>query len=329
MLYKRVRISLSLVFLMLTFLVLLLNIQNLYILSPFAYIIIAIAILKRMSLDSSVQPLFFISFLGILFLIFSGAFLDQFSRLFFCTFFYYAAGFFFLHVKKKPLTVDIVSFVLFAPGILFLTVFLIRNGDIDYKPIGLAVPLAFLAVLLVGRYKVISAIAGIAVFLTISYVLYPMFIYKKYGTLTNQTDTRVMLPLIRDSDTINVHNINAKVIVLDYWYTGCGACFRRFPDLEVMHKKYANDKEVLIAAVQIPFKNEPNAKLANEWIAAYSFPRFSTLLYEDSNPWQISKFPYVLIFDKHKKLRYKGMLITEDRPLVSNTYDLIEKLKKE
>jgi thiol-disulfide isomerase/thioredoxin len=156
-----------------------------------------------------------------------------------------------------------------------------------------------------------------------------MFIYKKYGTLTNQTDTRVMLPLIKGNDTVSVNSMNAKVVVLDYWYTGCGACFRRFPDLEVMHKKYANDKEVLIAAVQIPFKNEPNAKLANEWIAAYSFPRFSTLLYEDSNPWQISKFPYVLIFDKHKKLRYKGMLITEDRPLVSNTYDLIEKLKKE
>lgn len=90
-----------------------------------------------------------------------------------------------------------------------------------------------------------------------------------------------------------------KTIVLDFWNVSCGVCFRKFPYLDSLTRKYSNNKNVVFIAVNLPLKEEDSLKYkkVKELNAKYSF---ETVFADTAaaRRFQIDGVPKVLIMRK-------------------------------
>jgi thiol-disulfide isomerase/thioredoxin len=93
---------------------------------------------------------------------------------------------------------------------------------------------------------------------------YSLYIhYLNFGTLSGRvSETCPPFDLyMEDSTKVSNDSFNNKILVLDFWNTGCGVCFRKFPELEEKFLKYQGQK------VEILFIHDPDIlkKLKIQW----------------------------------------------------------------
>lgn len=59
-----------------------------------------------------------------------------------------------------------------------------------------------------------------------------------------------------DGSNIRSSELKNKIVLLDFWSTSCGICFRKFPILEAKYQQYRNDPSIQLFAVNIPVKKD-------------------------------------------------------------------------
>lgn len=98
-----------------------------------------------------------------------------------------------------------------------------------------------------------------------------------------------------------------KIVVLDFWNTGCPVCFRKFPKLQSLYDKYKNDTSVAIYALNIPWRND-TAGIAFTMIEkkGYTFPVAVGSKGTDSL-FSISGYPTVLII-RNDTILFRGSI---------------------
>jgi thiol-disulfide isomerase/thioredoxin len=57
-----------------------------------------------------------------------------------------------------------------------------------------------------------------------------------------------------DGNKINVDELKGKIVVLNFWFIGCGPCRKEIPELNTMAQAYANDPDVVFIAVALDQK---------------------------------------------------------------------------
>lgn len=121
-----------------------------------------------------------------------------------------------------------------------------------------------------------------------------------------------------------------KIVILDFWSTNCGICFKKFPELEKIYLEYKNNPNIEIYAVNVPLKNDNFNKTKKILDSiGYTFPKiYAKSAKEIDDLLKIHSFPHLLII-KNGIIRYDGMFETNKDVLVYNTKDEIEKLEKE
>jgi thiol-disulfide isomerase/thioredoxin len=60
-------------------------------------------------------------------------------------------------------------------------------------------------------------------------------------------------------DTVNLESVNAKVILIDFWYMGCGPCRESLPSMVRLYDKYRDSGLVIIG--MNPFDHQKQDKL--------------------------------------------------------------------
>lgn len=55
-------------------------------------------------------------------------------------------------------------------------------------------------------------------------------------------------------DRISNHTFKDKILVLDFWNTGCGICFKKFPILDSVQKSFKADSIIRFYAINIPME---------------------------------------------------------------------------
>ncbi|MBS1771552.1 MAG: TlpA family protein disulfide reductase [Bacteroidetes bacterium] len=296
---------------------------------PILYIILVDVLLSREINIRLLWMLFGASIVCLLINIFAGAFLLNYTRFFISAVSYYSVSVYFLEKKKVPFHLSFLTVI--APAILMFTLTVFQKNILISWPILFAPLIAFFFVVVTVRSKklILLSSCSLIAFVALAYVGYPNYIQAVFGKEQNNRDERVTLKLInQDNDTLNINSINAKVIVLDYWFTGCGVCYKKFPHLQELYLKYKDNKDVFIASVNIPFNSSRYDEYGNSQLKKYSFQKLKTLPAEQQR-WNIESFPTILIFDKHKNLRYSGQLSPNEYIMVNNTYKLVEQLLNE
>ncbi len=123
----------------------------------------------------------------------------------------------------------------------------------------------------------------------------------------------VSLELIDDQGNhINTErDLQSKIIVLDFWTSGCGVCFQKFSKFESVYKNYKHRSDIQFYAVKMPHEREALDR-GDHRTDPYSFPTVRTAKFrsELKEEWDIEYVPMVIIIDRQGRIAYQGDFCT-------------------
>ena len=129
-----------------------------------------------------------------------------------------------------------------------------------------------------------------------------------FGTYFLSVNEQVPSGLILKSnngDSLNYSHTD-KIIVLDFWNTGCGICFQKFPILQHQHDLYSKTNKIQFYAVNVPLKRDTigqgNAVFKS---LNYSVNNLNTLNIQTAVDLGVNYYPTVLIVYKNRII-YRG-----------------------
>lgn len=122
----------------------------------------------------------------------------------------------------------------------------------------------------------ITAIMLIATFFFQTRYIKPYVHYLNFHTstgLVNRPEPALWNMYTTAGGTISDNELKGKTIILDFWYTSCGVCFRKFPVLQQLYDSLGHRKDLAFYAVNIPWRRDTPG-MAMELIKerGYTFP---------------------------------------------------------
>lgn len=123
---------------------------------------------------------------------------------------------------------------------------------------------AFLYWSLKRPFNIIVAFLCVSIVALVSFKGYDLWSHKiNFGTFNGKVEASALPVKFEAFDEqknlILDDNFQNKLVLLDFWNTGCGVCFEKFPQLQAFYEKYRNDNSVMIFAVNKPFEEDkPN-----------------------------------------------------------------------
>ena len=213
--------------------------------------------------------------------------------------------------KWEKLLTFLTSIIIF-----FVIITLIEGFSIIAIPNIISIALAcILSFLFVRANKISSKVAIVTISLTLcsSYVFWAgdfWINYINYGTFRNEVQKKIesdigWTHMFANMDASDSAFSKDKIIILDFYITSCGVCFRKFPELQNLYDKYKADNRVSIFCVNIPMKTDGDG-LATKLIRDryYTFP---ILLANEKleSLMKITSYPTVLLI-QHDSIFYKG-----------------------
>lgn len=123
--------------------------------------------------------------------------------------------------------------------------------------------------------------------------------------------------------------IEDKIIVLDYWNSTCGACFKGFPKYEKIALLYKSNPKVEFYSLNIPIKRDTLGH-TKKMIEKYNY-KFSNLYAKSdslSKVMGIKKYPHLVIL-KDGKIRFNGALLMDRKVKFFHLKNEIDRLLHE
>lgn len=120
-------------------------------------------------------------------------------------------------------------------------------------------------------------------------------------------------------NTLTLESFKGKYLVLDCWYTYCGVCYEKFPQVQKLYDTYKDNPEVIIYAMHSRLENQKDKEDVKKGSSilqkrGYSFPCLSI---DMDNPvikeLGVNTYPTVLIFDKESNLIFRGRIEIADK----------------
>ncbi|MEZ4840366.1 MAG: TlpA disulfide reductase family protein [Flavobacteriaceae bacterium] len=180
-----------------------------------------------------------------------------------------------------------------------------------------------------NRRKLIIKILFPVLFIPIGGIFYPNWFnfYENKEARVNLNTPEIKLKT-EMKDDVRLDSIKNKIIVLDFWTTSCGVCFKKFPEYERVFLEYKDNPRVQFYAVNIPLKKETvdsNIAFANEKVN-YQFQNLYAESMTLADSLGFNAYPHLIIL-KNGNIRYSGKLITDTK--IYNIRREIDRLLKE
>jgi len=140
---------------------------------------------------------------------------------------------------------------------------------------------------------------------------YNLWLHKlNFGTFSGIVQNQAEIPNFqftdKDGKTITNMDFVGKYTILDFWNTGCGVCFREFPQFEEQYVKYRSNNNMAIYAVNIKLPRDKEG-ISFEIISerGYSFP---TLQGEEGvqKIFGVEVYPTVVVLNSAGAMIFRG-----------------------
>lgn len=153
-------------------------------------------------------------------------------------------------------------------------------------------------------------VAGLVFSLYMFFTGYDLWIHK----VNFKTFTGVVLEAVPEfklfdssNQVITRETFKHKIIVLDFWHTACGVCFKKFPILQQKYDKYKNINWIKFYAVNLPLKRDTvNQAINTIRKLKYTFPVLFVQSDSVVKAFNILSYPTTLIIDNGKSIVYRG-----------------------
>lgn len=175
--------------------------------------------------------------------------------------------------------------------------------------LGVAAGLAFTysrhAILRIGIVAFVLLVAG----WTISDG-YSMWLNRvNFGSFTGKVSIPAKPFVVSNSNGQEMTNrdLRGKVVVFDFWNTGCGVCFEKFPVLEEIATRFQNHQGIEFYAVNIPLKRDKAGYSRKIWQdLRYTVPSLFAPNLQTAETFGITAYPTTLIIKDGTTIIYKG-----------------------
>ncbi|WP_282036971.1 peroxiredoxin family protein [Saccharicrinis aurantiacus] len=161
--------------------------------------------------------------------------------------------------------------------------------------------------------QLISFLGGLVLALFMFFEGYNMFCNKiAYGSYTGKIETREgannFSLLNKNGELLDTDALRGKYVVLDFWHSHCGMCFRLFPEFENLYRDFAQADNVVFYSVNRMLDSETN-QTAFDIISDLGYT-FNTLVAEPSNPifeiLRVQTYPTLVILNPEGKHVFSG-----------------------
>ena len=160
--------------------------------------------------------------------------------------------------------------------------------------------------------NLITALLGCLIAVFMFFQGYDYWLHKlNFGTFTGKVEAYALPAKFEGFDEqkniIANENLSGKIILLDFWYTGCGVCFQKFPRVQAVYDKYKNDSSVAIFAVDKPVEeDQPNEAFEVIKKEGYSFPVVIAKDEELPEKFGVQGYPTTFVIDQKGMIVFKG-----------------------
>lgn len=256
--------------------------------------------------------------------------LNWINQLAICGMVYFVVGL--IYGKKLGLSRLLYGAITVLPFLAIYTVFVLRHALVHVYPIAFLPLVTISAGLQINKWhsngvirpKIIAAIStGFVIILLLGYLGMPNWLAYAFS---NKNHVKYPAPSIMlqrsDGSVFQLDDQRGKTLVLDFWNTGCGICFQKFPDFDKLKQKYAANPEIEFYAVNLIQRKQGLGqvkKVTDKF--SYGFDN----LYADSLASQqcrkllyIEAVPAMIIINKNAEVVYKGNMNTEKYIFIDN-----------
>jgi thiol-disulfide isomerase/thioredoxin len=251
---------------------------------------------------------------------------------------YFTAGL--LYHRKFVISRFLYGLIVVIPFVLIYTAHALIQHLVHVYPIAFWPPVAIVVGLLINKMhfnkvkKSSSIITFVLLIMFLGYLIIPNWlVYIHQSKYTVKQEVPEICFSTKDGASYCLNNQKGKVIVLDFWSTGCAVCFKKFPELEKMKEHYSNRDDLDIFAVNLLLRRDHidsiHQKAEN---LPYSFNHLFTL-YEQAKEirktLKINGVPTLVIIDKNSEILYVGGLNTKKHIILDNAYNIIDDALKD
>ena len=225
-----------------------------------------------------------------------------------------------------------LKYLFFVSSLPILLIFIFSGSINGFSRIWsyiIFIPISILTGIYLDKKKVILVITSLSVF----YFILGLFIYPNIFVYFNNKGSNIQKEYSKitlvDKENKPVFLNTDKVIVLDFWNTSCGICFKKFPEFEKYYLKYKNNSKVEFYSINVPLKRD-HLDITKKLVDSlnYKFPTLFSISKEESEKNGIYSYPHLLILKKGK-VRYSGPLITEKEIIINHIDTEISNLLNE
>ena len=113
------------------------------------------------------------------------------------------------------------------------------------------------------------------------------------------------------NDSTRLKDLEYKYIVLDFWNSSCGHCYKAFPIFQKLYDQYKQRNDVFIGSVFVKRKKNETYDTGDSILTKknYTFPTFATepksAFFQKSG---VRVFPTILILNEKRDIIYQGNL---------------------
>ncbi len=170
----------------------------------------------------------------------------------------------------------------------------------------------FLCWRLKSPLNILTTFLGCLIAVFMFYQGYDYWFHKlNFGTFTGKVEA-YNLPAKFEAfgeqkNLITEKDLNNKIVLLDFWYTRCGVCFEKFPQVQAVYSKYKNDSSVMILAVNKPIEEDkPNQAFNDIREEGHSFPVVITKDEYLAERFGVKGYPTTFVINTNGQIIYKG-----------------------
>ena len=230
---------------------------------------------------------------------------------------YFYLTLFAIKIFKEKLSV--ISIVVIVFGTMFLmqsyTIYLYSLGQISSAPIILIYCLGIISAFFYAKFK--QPINLLPFILSGCFIVFMFFQgwsfwihYRNFDTFTGKVSYNLPAKFEafdKQRNLIANNNFQNKLVLLDFWYSGCGVCFEKFPQLQAVYEKYRNDSSVMIFAVNKPIEEDkPNQAFEMIREEGHSFPVVVTKDEDLAEKFGVKGYPTTFVINRNGQIVYKG-----------------------
>ncbi|MCF8303779.1 MAG: TlpA family protein disulfide reductase [Bacteroidales bacterium] len=126
-----------------------------------------------------------------------------------------------------------------------------------------------------------------------------------------------------DGTVITPASIKGKVSLFYFWSTTCGVCYKKFPEVNKLYKKYKDHDNITFYTVNVNVQSRDTAMNMQEHIRAkgYAFQVLEVPLRDKAKLMKSLKFntfPYALLIDPDGKVLHRGLFTTNPWVFIHN-----------